>query len=69
MTFHDYIHSEYEGRARQAVRTLQVWLGTIAPIEPGLKKLTQERLQNIVGYMEWPVEHDDVLNIDIVKER
>ncbi len=67
MTFMDDFHHDTEEAAMKAVRTLQLWLGTIAPVPSTSSIPILEQLLSLAREMQWETEYDDVMGITIVK--
>lgn len=61
MTFHDEVHASSEETAREAARTLQVWLKTIAPVSNAVNTVLSIYLMYLARELEWPTEEDEQL--------
>ncbi len=68
MTFHDEVHRDMEIAAYDAVRTLQLWLGTIAPITGAQSIELNNKLVDLCNTMKWSMEEDIYIGL-ILKER
>ncbi len=68
MTFMDDTERDWELAARNATRTLQLWLATLAPVDGQLSIDTREKLREVIYEMKWPYEFDEQLSDFIVKE-
>jgi hypothetical protein len=67
MTFMDDTERDCELEARKATRTLQIWLGTIAPVDSKLALDTKEKLREVIHDMGWKGTFDEQLNDYIVE--
>lgn len=66
MTFHDEVHENMELEAAKAVRTLQLWVSTIASISPSVRGSVLNSLAELIVECEWVVDYDIQLDLDLV---
>lgn len=68
MTFMDDVHANSELEAKQATRTLQIWLGTIAPVNSYLSHQLSGLLSVMAETMSWKQVMDKDLGVPVIVE-
>lgn len=63
----DNLRHELDKEAYNSIRCLQVWLSTVAPVEPVIAKDTKDLLLKISTSMNWPMDFQEELGCSILK--
>lgn len=67
MSFHDQVHRDEELASYQAIRQLQLWLQTIAPVSHDVTKEVCEALEKLCTELDYTLVEDEQLNWKILK--